>query len=62
MSLWKHDEINVENFVETVENLFFASFEGQHNYYKVYTLKMQDFLPKKRRFFIQELWKNNLSS
>ena len=57
--MWKLNEGNVENFVETVENLFFAVFYGQHNHYKGYILKMQDFLPKKRRFFKLELWKNN---
>ena len=56
MERWK---TTVENFVETVENLFLTVFEGQHRYYKGYTLKMQDFLPKKRRFFISDLWNNS---
>ena len=58
LGLWKCSLINVENFVETVENLFFNDFDGQHTHYKGYILKMQDFLPKKRRFFVPKLWKN----
>lgn len=57
--MWKCQHIIVENFVETVENLFFADFDGQHTHYKGYILKMQDFLPKKRRFFSPKLWKNH---
>ena len=57
--VWKCPLINVENFVETVENSFFEDFDGQHTHYKGYILKMQDFLPKKRRFFVPKLWKNH---
>ena len=61
LGLWKCSLINVENFVETVENLFFNDFDGQHTHYKGYILKMQDFLPKKRRFFSPKLWKNHFN-
>ena len=59
LGMWKCQQIIVENFVETVENLFFDDFDGQHTHYKGYILKMQDFLPKKRRFFSPKLWKNH---
>ena len=39
--------------------LIFDDFDGQHTHYKGYILKMQDFLPKKRRFFVPKLWKNH---
>ena len=47
MRLWKYRCVNVENFVETVENLFSPIYRDQHNHYNGYILKMQERYPDK---------------